>query len=313
MNNETPDRFLLVLERIALALERIAAALSSPNGAGQSDVESPTNPECPIAAQPPATTETAEGADASGSSSRTDALHDFLAGRGIGIKHIPPEREYDEVLDRLALFIGNRYDTVRRVYDAIKGSMNTGRLVRLDLRNAAQREIADTCQLCTQLHEIAFLEEYKYFRSPRFELLAKPSRNPKALNFFSGQWLERYAHKQVVSTCEAAGQRYTRIMNPQINLPNGDDFELDLLFAIEDDIFWFEAKTGDYQRYIEKYSRMARFLALEPSRAFLILTDVSEATAKNLQHLFGMTVVAISRFQDELERVLPEVVTTSEA
>jgi hypothetical protein len=40
-------------------------------------------------------------------------------------------------------------------------------------------------------------------------------------------------------------------MNPQVILPDGDSFELDILFMIDSDVYWFEAKTGNY---IEKLS-----------------------------------------------------------
>jgi hypothetical protein len=302
MTEPSGTRILRSLERIAVALERIADVLST-SPAEEQPVEQATEH---VSALAPATTPPNVGAADAERTARQDSrvLERFLVSRGIALKRVPPEREYDEALDRIAGFIGDRYDALRLVYDAIRGSMNSARGLRLSLRNASQREVADICQLCTQLHEIAFLEEYKYLRAPRMELFAKPSRNPRALNFFAGQWLERYANRQVVLACEAQHRNYDRIVNPQVVLPNGDDFEFDLLFAIAGDVYWFEAKTGDYQRYVEKYSRIAKLLGLEGSRAFLILTDVSDETARDLRGLFGMTVVSTARFRPELERVL---------
>jgi hypothetical protein len=90
-------------------------------------------------------------------------------------------------------------------------------------------------------------------------------------------------------------------------LPNGDDFELDMLFETEGDVFWLEAKTGDYRKHIEKYSKMSRIIGLDRSHTFMILADgaVTDGLARDLSNLFGMTVVRVEKFAEHLIKVLP--------
>lgn len=285
-----------LLERIAIALERIADSLAKTDQSEDTpdaiDLEPPVAPE-PIEPAPPINDIT--------------RLRGFLTSRGISIKTISPEQESDEILDKMALFIGNRLESVKGLLDSIKTNMNDGRPFSLNLRNESQQTVADTTNLCTNLYNIAFLTAYRYQKSPAFQLYATPSTSPRALNFYSGQWLERFVKAQIVSLLKSKSLEFSYLCNAQISLPNGDDFELDMLFETEGEVFWLEAKTGDYRRHIEKYSKMSRVMGLDRSHTFMILADdsVTDNIARDLSNLFGMTVVRIERFAEQLTKVLP--------
>lgn len=240
-------------------------------------------------------------------------IQDFLISKGIQIKTVPSEQEGDESLNKIAIFMGNRYSRIRKFYDKLKSSMNSGNSFTISLRNDTQEQISNICQLAHNLYEIAFLEEYKYQKSPKFILYARPSRMPKCLNFLSGQWLERFVKEQVIQLVQSINPqlRYSYLLNPQIILPNGNDFELDVIFKIEEDIFWFEAKTGEYQRYVEKYSKMSSILNLDKEHSYMILTDVSENSTKALSSLFKMTVVNIEEFAEQLKQSLDKYASIS--
>ncbi len=294
MENET--QIATLLERIAIALEKIADSLAKTNQSkiqpDTIDAESRVSPE-PVEAMSP--------------NNDITRLRNFLASRGISIKTIHPEQESDETLDKIALFIGNRFESVKRVLDSIKANMNVGRPFSLNLRNESQQTVADTTNLCTNLYNIAFLTAYRYQKSPAYQLYATPSTSPRALNFYSGQWLERFVKAQVVSLLKSKSLEFSYICNAQISLPNGDDFELDMLFETEGDVFWLEAKTGDYRKHIEKYSKMSRIIGLDRSHTFMILADgaVTDGLARDLSNLFGMTVVRVEKFAEHLIKVLP--------
>ena len=236
-------------------------------------------------------------------------LQEFLKTRGIQIKRIPPRQECDDILDRLAMFMGNRYNSIDKLHARIKSSMDRGYSFTIDLKNLPQEQISNICQLATRLHDLAFLEEYRYQKSPHFILSAKPSRNPKALSFFSGQWLERFVKDRTIEAIRKTHLelQYSYLLNPQIILPNGDDFELDAIFKIGNDIFWFEAKTGSYQRYLEKYAKISSILGLDREHAFMILTDISETSAQELSALFQMKVVNIESFVEHLDRAFEKL------
>jgi len=294
---EDKPEITTLLERMAIALEKIADLLDVKDlpkiKSDTGDVVSFVSSELEYPT-PPANDIT--------------KLQDFLSSRGISIKTIPPEQESDEILDKIALFIGGRLESVKGVLDSIKTNMNTGRTFSLNLRNEPHQAVADATHLCTTLYNIAFLTAYRYQKSPVYQLYATPSTAPRALNFYSGQWLERFVKTQVVSILKSKSFEFSYVCNAQISLPNGDDFELDMLFETEGVIFWLEAKTSDYRKHIEKYSKMAKIIGIDCSHMFMVLADgtVTDNLARDLSSLFGMTVVRIEKFAEQLTKALPE-------
>ncbi len=230
----------------------------------------------------------------------------FLSSKGIEIRALPRVKAADTTLDRIALFMGTRYKSIEPLYGKIKSNMNTGKTFNLNLKSYAEQEVSSMCQFGKLLHEIAFLEEYYYQRSPKFLLYVKPSKSAPALNFISGQWLERFIKAQVIQVIESTNLalNYSYLVNPQVILPDGADFELDVIFQIEEEIFWFEAKTGEYQRHVEKYSQVSSLLDLDAKHSYMILLDSPEAHTKTLSSLFKMTVVNLEQFTERFTKAL---------
>ena len=162
--------------------------------------------------------------------------------------------------------------------------------------------------MCTNLHWIAFLEEYKYDKSSKC-IRAKTSKDPKAIKFLTGEWLEYYVKNKVLEAVRSLNLPVdiSYLKNLKIVLSNGDQFEMDLLFKIGDNFFWFETKTGDYQKYIGKYSKFRKLLELDQNHTYLILTDIAEAAEQALCSLFKMTVIDIRRFYDSFKFTLEQL------
>jgi hypothetical protein len=237
-----------------------------------------------------------------------EALNSFLASRGIRIRRVPPPGPADTVLDRLALYLGTRYETLKDVLGWLKRTMQTGGRWHLRLAGRPQEQIGACCQFCHMLHQLAFLTEYRYHRAPQCLIEARTSAAPEAQNFLSGQWLERFIRQQVMSAAAAAScPGLSLLANAQVVLPNNDDFELDLLAAAGGRVFWIESKTGAYQQYIRKYSQMARIFGLGSLRSFLVLTDVPAAVCDDLSRMTGMTVCRLEDFHAAfLQAIAPE-------
>lgn len=291
------DKMINILERIAIALERIADKETVVNSIYDSSKgQVPEQPE---------TTKEIENEQVI-QVNDINPIFRFLSDRNIQVKTFQTDEEIDDVLDNIALFMGNRYNRIKKVYNSIKSKLNSGTGFRLDLKNATQEEVSYSCQLCNSLHQIAFLSEYKYFKSPQFLINAKPNRIPTAINFFTGQWLERFIKTEVKNTIRKLERpiKFAYLTNPQIILPNSDDFELDVMFYIEDEIFWFEAKTGEYQNYVDKYSKMAKLMQLDSKHSFMVLTEVNEPNCVALKKVFGMEVLNIESFSEKFQNAI---------
>lgn len=297
------EEFLL-LKNIASSLERIADSL-------EKNENNEVNDKVDVAVE--SSEDNHENADMdSGCSIKeidVSILIDKLQEKNITVKTYVDSFQENTSLDNIAYFMGNRYKDIRKVYETIKRHLNKPNGFHLDLKNSTQSEISASCQLCTTLYDIAFLSEYKYDKSPRYFIHATPNKIPIAINFLTGHWLEVFIRKTIQDSLKSlpVAIEYTYLINPQIILPNGNDFELDVVFLINGEIYWVEGKTGNYQNYINKYSHVANMLNLDKNHSFLVLTDViNPNTIYILSKTFDMTIIPVEEFEEEIKYVFHE-------
>jgi hypothetical protein len=222
-------------------------------------------------------------------------VFDWLASRNITVKNFKQQEPDDDVFDQLAVFLGERFDSLKRVHDQIRKRLSTGSSFVLDLSSSSQEEIANSTQFCTWLHEYAFLASYRYNKYSK-TIYATPQRVGKVINFFTGGWFERFVFLKVASLLSQNGLGYVHLLNAQISLPNGDDFELDLLYLTEDEPLWLECKTGDYQAYITKYADVRPMLAIPKERSILVILGISDELSSQLTDLYDITVANENNF-----------------
>ena len=291
---------LIVFKRIAIALEKIADSLQSNGNIVESENEQIFSQNKNN--EPTFITYKTEEIDVS-------YLIDKLQENNIIVNTYTDSVEENTSLDNIAKFMGDRYSDIKKVYETMKRYLNRPNAFHLDLRNASQNEISASCQLCTNLYDIAFLSDYKYDKSPKYFIHATPNKIPIAINFLTGHWLEIFIRKTIQDCLDKLPLdiEYTYIINPQITLPNGDAFELDVVFLINNEIYWVEGKTGNYQNYINKYSEIASLMNLTKNHSFMVLTDVIHPnTVYILSKTFNMTIIPVEEFYEEIQYVFRE-------
>lgn len=309
------------LERIAAALERIAEAIEQ-RPLGLAAEASPAQPDTrglePLSADPPlapmpedapAPPQPAAPATAveplrvaQPSPARRQVLRDWLSHRGVTIKREKEAAPIERALEPIAKTIGGRYQRSKLVLDALKRGNTEATAQCVNLREQDPAVVTTSVQLAKQLHDLALIEAYKYHRAPAYQLHLTPSRLPAAINFVVGGWLELYVrtvlHKVIRETRPDA--TFSTLENPQVTLPSGEDFELDLLLEVDGEVWWIEMKSGGFQRHIAKYNRISKLLGLRPERSFMVLCDASVEQCEALSTVFAMTVVAVGDTEAKL-------------
>jgi hypothetical protein len=227
------------------------------------------------------------------------AVCDWITSKGIAVKNYREQNAGDEVFDQLATFLGERFENLNRVHELIRRNLTTGAYFTLNLSGRSKAEIADSTQFCSMLSSYAFLTNYRYDKNTKI-IYATPQKMGIVINFFTGGWFERFIYLKTLSLFTQNKTKFTKLINPQITFPNGDDFELDLLFLVEKQPLWIECKTGDYQNYIKKYSDIRRLLAVPKERAILVILDISDELANHLTSLFDLTVTNEKSFLEKV-------------
>jgi hypothetical protein len=185
---------------------------------------------------------------------RPPTLEAWLQSLGIQVvKKREEDEEKEKVLTRLALFLGDRYPSLEKLYERLKQSLSTKRQFELSLAEAGQEEIANSTQFCTLLKQYALLTSYHY-KSEERRIRAKASTEGWVQNFFTGAWLERYVAERLRKHLRSKNLPHELAMGYQVTLPSGEAMELDILVRVGERVFWFEAKTGEFQAHIGKYA-----------------------------------------------------------
>ncbi|WP_027307874.1 hypothetical protein [Caloramator sp. ALD01] len=217
----------------------------------------------------------------------------YIMSRKMMIKNYKTDVD-DDIFMKLSNYLGNRYEYLRELYAVIKPSLSNGNSFFFNMQNKPQEVITYCTQFCSLLYKNAFLSNYSYKKSSRI-ITGAPQRVGRVINFFTGGWLENYILNIVISELHTKGiNDFSFVQNCQLELPNGDNFEVDMLFIVKDVPIWIECKTGDYQRYISKYSDFRKRMGTTKENSLLIISDLQAGLSKNLSSTFDLTAMSLS-------------------
>jgi hypothetical protein len=222
-----------------------------------------------------------------------NAAINYIMSRKMMIKNYKTDVD-DDIFMKLSNYLGNRYEYLRELYAVIKPSLSNGNSFFFNMQNKPQEVITYCTQFCSLLYKNAFLSNYSYKKSSRI-ITGAPQRIGRVINFFTGGWLENYISNIVISELHSKGiNDFSFVQNCQLELPNGDNFEVDMLFIVKDVPIWIECKTGDYQRYISKYSDFRKRMGTTKENSLLIISDLQMGLSKNLSSTFDLTAMSLS-------------------
>lgn len=227
------------------------------------------------------------------------AVFDWLTANYVTIRSYRQQDSTDAIFDELAIFLGDRYEHLSRLHELIRRSLSTGINFTLNLSSRSEQEIADCTQFCTRLNYFAFLSSYRYNKYNK-TIHASPQRSGNVVSFFSGGWFERFVYLKTLSFLVQNGIEYTSIVQPQITLPNGDDFELDLFLLIDNQPLWLECRTGEHSAYLAKLPNIRKLLSVSKHRAILVILDMSDKQCADLTKMHDITVANENNFLDKI-------------
>lgn len=116
---------------------------------------------------------------------------------------------------------------------------------------------------------------------------------PHARRFVTGTWLERCVKEIVQDFLNLQPARIGCMQNICGVRPDGRKFELDTLLMIDEEIYWIESKSGDYQMDdILRYATIGKMLALPDDRIYVVAGNVScAADPAEIRRNHGIRVI----------------------
>jgi hypothetical protein len=311
MGTQTIDKIRGVLARIS-AVERdllairddLTSLLFGTHAADGNEIDSEDSAQESVAQQEPSRA----AQDSTVDSEAPSNLESWLNSRDIRIKQRPAEIELGPSFDRFAQFLGDRFDSLRSFYAAVKQRIGGSPYPKtVSLKNLVPQQIADVAQFGYDLKRNSFLGDFRYDKKQKL-VFFEPQNHGLVTNFFTGGWLERYVllkTKEYLSRITNASE-VEILKNPQIVLPDGSDFELDLLIGASSIVLWLECKTGsNYPEYVARYGQIAKkYMRIPPTHCALVLLEaLTDEEKRNNSHLASMSVINLPDVDSFLARI----------
>ena len=252
---------------------------------------------------------------------REEIIIRYLEEKNITIQEITTE--FDPELERIAMFIGDRLDNLRDFCDRLKRCFNTpGQKQSLDLFFSNEKKIADINELVRLLVRIDILHEgdFEYHRDPIKRMDVTIDGKREGEGFIIGWWLEYYLRSSIDSLIDSLGKEYekpinfSRLSNIKVQFSGGRHAELDLLYEIEGNIFWFEAKTEKLDKtgtrsVLQKYTEYARLLNLKPHKTYMVHIHPDNGYLNHFaDDNYQFTVLDIDNFLTKFKKELEQLV-----
>ena len=234
----------------------------------------------------------------------------WLNDRGITICTInQPEHPLGDSLNRFALFLGDRYETLKDFARVLKKkSAGAHRANSLSLKNKSESEISHVVQFGNDLKRNALLQDFRYVKKDRVAFFELQDEGI-VKNFFTGDWLERYVQLKVVEVLKQLLPDVTPkvLANAAVEFPSGEKAEFDLIVGLDSKVLWLECKSGkDYPKDVSKYGGIAKnHIKIEPQDAALVLlVELTDEEKTNNSHFAGMQVIHMTQLESFLRSTL---------
>ena len=237
----------------------------------------------------------------------TGPLVDYLRERGVIVFEGSDDLARNEAFEHLARHIGQHFHLVANFYEKLKRCVATGHQQRIDIENYGDKERSAAIQLGTLLHRHGMLKDFYYHRSPKKQLRVIPTQDGEVAQFLTGGWLENYVSWLLSRRLKArlSPARFQVLFNVKGTLPDGREFEADLMAWVDGRLLWIECKTGNWQDYAARFRGLVKIFGVErDSAALLLLRAPDAATRKRASDMMDMTLIALDEVEAFVNRFL---------
>lgn len=246
-----------------------------------------------------------ESEEASESESKNLAIIiDWLERQNFTVEGYKEREKSDYIFNEVAMILGQQYRSLKPFYRRIKYRISKGGRISHRFSDKHTMENMDRIRgFCKLLDDRSFLP-CRYLSKQKM-ITAEPPANPHMINFFNGDWFELFVYQQICNLFDQQGIEYTSLTQVAGTLENGRDFELDIVFMINEQILWIECKSGqDYNKYLQRYTKLRERMKLPKERAFLVIADLSIKQAAEYTSLWEITVSSIDNFIELISNAL---------
>lgn len=198
--------------------------------------------------------------------------------------------------DEAANIIGKNYQTLEKIIGQINFAYrknHTG--TNIDLSKYNQNQTAFINKTFREFYSHTLFARYNYNKQAQKANIVLQTATP-IKSFFMGGWLEWCVLSEILSQINELQNKpkFSCAKGVNIQLPNGDKHELDLVFLNHrNELFIIECKTGEYRSDLNKYLDLCKKLGINPSQFSLLVTDLNKEQANAMTAMYGINFISL--------------------
>ncbi len=224
-------------------------------------------------------------------------LVDYLKGRKVTVFEASDDLNRNEAFEHLARHLGAHFDVLSPFYEKMKRCVATNRGQRIDIDHFSSEERSAAVQFGTLLHRHGMLKDFYYHRSPKKQLRVIPTKDGQVGQFLTGGWLEIYVSLQLQRRLKAkfSEAKFQLLYNVKGTLPDGREFEADLMAVVEGKLLWLECKTGHWQDYAARFRGLVDIFGVDRSTGgLLLIRPPDQGTRQRATDMLNMTLLSLN-------------------
>jgi len=229
-------------------------------------------------------------------------LEDWLQSKNIYTGRSIDQLRVDDKLFKVADFLADHYRELRVFYAELKRHQN----FKEDFISYPERDSFRYIKKWLKLlEENNIIESYHLLKRNKIDVDIAQIHN--ATLFISGNWLEILLRKEVALVLyKYADQIYSFDILAQVQLikPNKSNSELDLLLMVNNEVFWFECKTGAIGSYYKRFDKHRKLMGLDTEHSLLVVPERHKHHAKMALQRSGMRTIYATDIEKQLAKVL---------
>lgn len=229
-------------------------------------------------------------------------LENWLQAKGIYVgKHTDHLRVHAQLYG-IADYLVDHYRILKDFYAQLKRSQNIKQDFTIRTTTQSVKYIR---QWCDMLHQAKIIDGFQI--DPQQDVEVDLARIHEATYFINGYWLEILLRMEVgffIKRHLESIQNFDFMAQVELVHPNRTNTEIDFLLMLNDQVYWFECKSGNIGEYYRRFAQTRKRLELSLQQSLLLVPEVQFHQAQHTQKIAGMTLVYATELEKQLEDIL---------
>jgi hypothetical protein len=189
----------------------------------------------------------------------------------------------------IADYLTDHYAELKDFYAQLKRSQN----IKQDFKiRTTSQSVKYIHRWCDMLHQSKIIDGFQI--DPQQQVDVDLARIHEATYFINGYWLEILLSMEIGTYIKQNIehiQSFDFIAQVELVNPNRTNTEIDLLLMLNEQVYWFECKSGNIGEYYRRFAQTRKRLQLDAQHAFIVVPMMQMHQANAAHSFSGMTLL----------------------